>query len=437
MNGAQSSQRVRVAIAALRLATFGGKLALTLYMGRYLGLADIGAYGLVFGAVMVFTILLGCRLDYVMSRELVRVPSNTAALKMRDQGVFYLINYLIAAFCSVFLLATDTAAIGTRMLAYVVALTITNSCVDLTYSNLNAMERPLLANALFFIPGGAWCLVAIGLGIVDRDLRTVDTVLTAWFAGNVAYCLATCWALRAMPWREAFRQPINWSWIRRSVRKSFLFWIGMLCLSVGGYVDRFILAHFLGLDEVGIATFYLSLASAVLTLVQATVLAVAYPRLVASHRAGLTETFQRDVQQASRQVLLMATICGLGVALTVPLFGSLLGRPEFATYAPILWLIVAAIWIKANGELLYQILFARHQDRAIWLGNLLYLLPAVATTSLFVWLMGLYGVGVGAIVASLFIYLWRLWAVRHYPASFPYRSVARLMAAQSGVAQRD
>ena len=417
MIATRSTQRVSIVIAILRFASFGAKLALTLYMGRYLSLADIGTYGLVFGAVMVLTIVLGCRLDYVMSRDLVRVSARTAAIRMRDQTVFYALHYLIAAFCIVCLIVTNATATSPRILGYVMALAITNSCVDFAYSNLNSMEKPLLANALFFMAGGAWCIAAIGLGIVEPGLRTVDTILAAWFVGNVAFCIATCWALRRMPWREAFRQPVDWGWIRESVRKSLLFWIGMLGLSVGGYIDRFVLMHFLGLDDVGIATFYLSLASAILTLVQATVLAVAYPRLVASHRDGQTDIFTRESHQATRHVLFLATVSGVAVGLAVPLLGNLFGRPEFANHAPILWMIIGAMWIKANAEVLYQVLFARHQDRAIWLGNLLYLLPAVAATSLFVWLLGFYGIGVGALIASLFIYAWRLRAVRHYSAA--------------------
>jgi 4-amino-4-deoxy-L-arabinose transferase-like glycosyltransferase len=69
---------------------------------------------------------------------------------------------------------------------------------------------------------------------------------------------------------------------------------------------------------------------------------------------------------------------------------------------------------QCNAVLLCQVLFARHQHRAIWLGNLLYLLPAVATTGVFVWLLGFYGIGVGALVASLFIYFWRRRAARSY-----------------------
>jgi O-antigen/teichoic acid export membrane protein len=414
MTASQSTQGVSIGIAVLRFASFGAKLALTLYMGRYLSLADIGTYGLVFGAVMILTIVLGCRLDYVMSRDLVRVSSKTAALRMRDQTVFYAIHYLIAAVCMGCLIVTDATATSSRILGYVLAVTITNSCVDFAYSNLNSMEKPLLANALFFMPGGAWCIAVIALGIAEPHFRSVDTILLAWIAGNVAFCITTCWVLRRMPWGEAFRQPVDWGWMAASVRKSFPYWIGMLGLSVGGYTDRFVLMHFVGLDEVGIATFYLSLAGAIWTLVQATVLAVAYPRLVAAHRDGLTESFRHEVQQATNQVLLLATCVGVAVGVAVPLFGNLFGRPEFATYAPVLWMIICAMWIKANAELLYQVLFARRQDRAIWLGNLLYLVPAVAATSLFVWLFGFYGIGVGALIASLFIYSWRIRAVRRY-----------------------
>jgi O-antigen/teichoic acid export membrane protein len=408
----KSRHAISIVITILRFANLAAKLGLTLYMGRYLSLSDIGTYGLVFGAVMILTIVLGFRFDYIVSRDLVRVPQTIAILKIRDQTIFYAINYFVAALIVVLAINTGVTGLSSRVLLYVLALAITNSCVDFTYINMNSMERPLVANALFFIAGGSWCFVAIGLGVVVPIFRTVDTVLTAWCVGNLVCVAATFWVLRQMPWREVSGTPINWAWIREGIQKSFLIWIGMLGLSAGSYIDRFVLMHFLGLEEVGIATFYFSLASAVLTLVQATVLSSAYPRLVASHREGHRDIFQREVRQATKNVLIFASVFATGIGLAVPLLGSLFERPEFLEYAPVLWMIIVGVWIRAHAETLYQVLFAKQQDRAIWLGNVLYLLPALAATSIFVWLFGFNGIGYGAIVSSLFIYLWRAWKVQ-------------------------
>jgi hypothetical protein len=66
--------------------------------------------------------------------------------------------------------------------------------------------------------------------------------------------------------------------------------------------------------------------------------------------------------------------------------------------------------------MLYLVLFARNQDRAIWLGNLLFLVPAFGCNALFVPFFGLAGIGYGSIAAAAFLMIWRLWHVSLSPS---------------------
>ncbi len=392
----------------LRLTALSAKLGLALYMGRFLSLPDIGTYGLVFGAVMILTSVLGFRFDYIVSRDLVRTTPVAAVTKMRDQMVFYIMNYFAAALIAVAVMKTVTG-IDLRMLFYILALTVTNSYVDFTYLNMNSMERPLLANMLYFIAAGLWCVLAIGLGIVAPSFRNVDTVLTAWFLGNLLYVVATFLTWRKMPWHELRGVAINWKWIADGIKKSSLIWLGALGIMAGSYIDRFVVMHFLGLEKVGVAAFYFSFAAATLTLVQTGVLSFVYPRLVALHREGDSMGFRHERRQAIRQVALFASVIATGVCIAVPLLGQSFHRPQFVDNAPVLWLMMAGIWIRCNADALYQVLFARHQDRAIWLGNMLYLVPALLCNTVLVPLTGFAGVGYSAIISSLFLLLWRGW----------------------------
>lgn len=395
----------------LRLTTLSAKLGLTLYMGLYLSLSDIGTYGLVFGVVMILTTVLGFRFDYIIARDLVRTTPVAAVTKMRDQMLFYIMNYFALALIAVAVMKTSVTGIDSRMLFYILALTVTNSYVDFTYVNINSMERPLLANMLYFIAAGLWCVLAIGLGIVAPSFRNVDTVLTAWFLGNLLYVVATFLAWRKMPWHELRGSAINWRWIRDGIKKSCLIWLGSLGFAAGTYIDRFVVMHFLGLEKVGIAAFYFSFAAATLTLVQAGVLSFVYPRLVAMHREGDRTGFRHEMRQATVHVALFAGLIAAGVSIAVPLLGQSFHRPQFVDNATVLWLMMAGVWIRCNADTLYQVLFARHQDRAIWLGNMLYLVPMLVCNAVLVPLIGFTGVGCSAIISSLFLLLWRGWHV--------------------------
>jgi O-antigen/teichoic acid export membrane protein len=411
MATSKSKHMARFLTTLLRLATLAAKLGLTLYMGLYLSLQDIGTYGLVFGAVMILTTTLGFRFDYIVSRELVRIAPAAALVKMRDQTLFYLANYLVAALVMIVVAQAGVTGIGARPLLYIFALTITDSYANLTYVNMNSMEQPLLANMLYFIAGGLWCVLAVGLGIVAPSFRNVDTVLTAWILGNLLFFAATFWTWRKMPWHELLGKKVNWEWIKKGVKKSSLIWLGTLGIMTGSYIDRFVLAHFLGLEIVGVAAFYFSFAAAILTLVQTGVLSFIFPRLVALHREGDRTGFRHEMRQATGHVALFAGLIAAGVNIAVPLLGQSFHRPQFVDNAPVLWLMTAGIWIRCNAETLYQVLFARHQDRAIWLGNMLFLVPALLCNAVLVPLIGFSGVGYSAIISSLFLLLWRGWHV--------------------------
>jgi O-antigen/teichoic acid export membrane protein len=413
----RSKYIARILNTLLRVATLAAKLGLTLYMGRYLSLQDIGTYGLVFGAVMILTTMLGFRFDYIVSRQLVRVAPAAALVKMRDQTLFYLANYLVAVLVMVIVAQSDVTNNGGRALIYICVLTITDNYSNLTYVNMNSMERPLLANALYFIAGGLWCLIVIVLGIMAPASRNVDTVLNAWLLGNILFFAATFWTWRKMPWRELCGKPVDWKWIISGVKKSTFIWLGTVGIMAGSYIDRFVLAHFLDLEKVGIATFYFSFANAILTLVQTGVLSFVYPRLVVFHREKNWTGFQYELRQALAHVAVFAGVIAAGMSIAVPLLGPFFHRPQFADNAPVFWLMAAGVWIRCNAETLYQVLFARHQDRVIWLGNMLYLLPALVCNAALVPFFGFIGVGFGAIISSLYLLLWRAWGV-----SKPYNS---------------
>lgn len=400
--------------ALLRLASLIAKLGLILYMGRYLSLSDIGVYGLVFGAVMILTTVLGVRFDYVVARDLVRTTPRSAAAMMRDQTVFYLGNYALAALVVVIALGTAGTGIAPRLLCYIFVLTVTDNYANVTFVNMNSMERPLLANALFFISGGLWCFVAIGLGLMFPVYRDVDTILTAWTLGNLGFFAASFWAWRALPWRELRHIRIDWRWVQQGIRTSSLIWLGSLGWAAGSYVDRFIVVHYLGLEKAGIATFYYSLASAMWTLVHTGILSFTYPRLVALQRESDKAGFRREASRAFKFVALAGGIIGTAISCAVPLMGTWFQRPQYAEYETVLWLIVLGVWINANADTLYQVLFARHQDRAVWLGDLLYLIPAVVCSALLVPVLGLAGMGWSTVISASLVFVWRAWHVKSH-----------------------
>ena len=80
------------------------------------------------------------------------------------------------------------------------------------------------------------------------------------------------------------------------------------------------------------------------------------------------------------------------------LLGQILGKQELVTAFPAFILLLAATWLRTHAETLYYALFVERRDRAISLGNLL-----------FIPVYGLTGLGLAALMSAIGICAWR-WA---------------------------
>ena len=414
MTNEKASPFAQIANAVLRLATLVTKLVLMLYMGRYLSLSDMGTYGLVFGVVMISTAALGVRLDYVVSRDLVDVQPLVALCKMRDQAVFYLINYLfLFAILVPAIIVNWDNPVNTKAILYIFALSVVESYASIVHSNVVSLGRPIFANVLFFIRAALWVFAAVGLGLAIPAFRTIDVVFKCWLIGVIVSLVTALFSWWKMPWQAMFQTAIDWSWVRRGINKCFFIWLGTIGLTVGFYIDRFIVVKYLSLDFVGILTFYVSFTAALHTLILSGVLSFSYPRLIVLHRDHDESGFWREAKQTGWHVSIFSAVIAAGIGVGVPLLGFVFKRPELVSETITLVLLLCGTWIRSNAETLYYVLFARHQDRAIWLGNLLYLIPAFGCNALFVPLFGFIGIGYGTIVSSIFLFLWRWWYVRN------------------------
>jgi O-antigen/teichoic acid export membrane protein len=119
------------------------------------------------------------------------------------------------------------------------------------------------------------------------------------------------------------------------------------------------------------------------------------------------------VRNLALNVALFAGGIAVAMGVAVPLLGRFFHRQVLVDEAPTLWLMLFGMWIGANAGTLYYILFARHQDRAIWLGDLLRLILAIGCNAVLVRFIGFSGIGYSAIATSLWLLLWRGWHVRY------------------------
>jgi O-antigen/teichoic acid export membrane protein len=304
--------------------------------------------------------------------------------------------------------------VAPKIIIFTVLIAILENYADTVYENMNSLNQQVRASVFYFVRAGLWVIPVVLLGWYDPAWRNVNVILVAWAIGVFTSLIVAFWFCRGMPWRQAMHKSIDWHWLRNGLKKSSLVWLGNMGTAIGSYVDRFVVGYYLNLADAGVLAFYFSFTNALLTLMHSGILTFTYPRLITSHRNGRKEEFRHEVQKATWQVAVSSAIVALVLAIGVPVFGAYIHRPQLVNSAPTLWLMLIGTWIRSIAYTVSYVLYARHQDRAIWLGNLLFLIPALGGNALLVPLFGLPGAGLAAIAASSFLLLWRFYHSRQY-----------------------
>jgi O-antigen/teichoic acid export membrane protein len=389
----------------LRVASLAAKLLLTLFMGRYLGLEDLGLYGLVFSAVMISTTLLGVRLDYVVGRDLIKAPLQEGVRLMRDQLVFLGFNYI---FLALVLLGMGLMnLVAAKWLLSIFIISVFECTGNAMTNNLISLGKPVLSTFLFFVRSGLWGILVVVIGLLFPSTRNVPTILFIWGFGAFLGVVMTFWAYRHYPFRAVLHEPIDWVWIKKSVIGCFPIWIGTVCATLSYSVDRFVVSSFMTISDVGVITYYGSFATALLSLTQSGIYSFSYPKMIRHHHEQDETAFWREARDLAWQVSLFVFFLVVVTGIVIPYSGVLFNKPEFQQEAVTLWLMLLGIWIRGNADTLYYVLYARHEDKPLWVGSLLFLIPAVGGNLLFVPLFGLEGVGYSSILGALFLLVQR------------------------------
>lgn len=391
----------------LRLMSLVGKLALTLYMGKVFPLAELGLYGLAFGAVMVANVAFGFRIDYVVARDIFGLSRDAQRRRGTEVALLYLLSFIAAAPFAM-AAAIVFAAISDMSLFVLLYLVCgVEAYANYLYTVTIALKRPALANALFFLRSGAWTVPAIGLSYFEPEWRTVEFVLGWWLAGASASASLNLWAMRSQMLARVKLREIGWRQLRAACGKAFPVWVGSIAVTLGVYVDRFVLASYLSLDEVGIATFYTSFTIAALTLVQSATTSVTFPRMIQYFDAGELGDFRRELRRTATAAAALALLTLGGLAIAMPVLAGVLGKPQISEAYPAFLVLLVATMARTHGETLYYGLFVERNHRAIWLGNLLFLACSIALNFLLVPIAGLLGFACAALISAIFIAGWR------------------------------
>lgn len=399
----------------LRAASLAGKLVLSLYMAKFFSLEELGRYGLAFGAVMLAVVAFGFRIDYVLSREVLGLDDDRSRRIGTTVLWIFGLSFLGAApFALWGLLGSGGNGSSTLFLVLIYLLCCVESYANFLYTTTIALKRATLANGLFFIRSGLWTAPAIIVSYFIPSLRNVEFVILCWLVGVSISVALNMWFTRQRligwyRWSE-----LAWKDASVYIRRALLVWIGSVGVTLGAYVDRFVLATYMTLSDVGVATFYLSFSASVLTLVQSATTSVTFPVLIEHYDRGDHREYGKELRKTTIIAASLAAIILLPLAVGMPFVARHMGKAALVNSYPAFVILLLATEARIVAETLYYALFVHRQHREIWLGNLLFLLAAFSLNVLLIPRFGLTGLATAALIAATALLAWRGFFTLHH-----------------------
>jgi O-antigen/teichoic acid export membrane protein len=404
LTGGETSRLLHI---VFRLTLFGfrgistvAKFILALYVTRYLGLADLGIYGLVAAACALTPAILGFGLTEWISRQIVLDNRIDALRKMSARLSITVVAHIVFQplfWAANFALGSPVPAAWIWLIAPIVLLEHLFSDI---HDLLNARGHVGFASALQFVRAGMWPLLAVGVGLLYPETRTLDSVLVAWLFGlTLAGCIFLAWLLTQGAGPLLRRPEISRQIV--SARSSVSLYLRNIASNASLLLDRYLISLTLGLELTGVYVFFWSVANVVHGMIISVVIQPQAPTLIGSAARSDMTGFHDFARKLRLEAIAWTLLMSAGAFGVVVVLLPFLQRPLLQAYLPVFALIIIATWARIASEKYVYVLLALHRDRAILIASAVGMAMSAVLNLVLIPTFGLWGAASAFLLTGL------------------------------------
>lgn len=385
------------------------KFFLTIFIARYMGLEEVGIYGLIVATSGTVQCVLRGGVFNIMARDSVHqsVSELTGHLRYYITGILCLYAVLFPAAYALGFVFNHTEL---ALLALGIFLT-EHFAFDL-FILVNNLLKPKLANVLLCLQSASWIYLYIGLAFFLQELRNLETMLMFWVTGGVATLSFALFLSRKWPWKAAFTQPIRWSWYKNYIGRAKHIYIADVVSVIALYMDRYFITLFLGLKLTGVYILFAQVESAIVNLVTSGVMQVYVPRLIAAYKEKNMGRFWSVFKNSAARTLGSTALLGLLSALALPVLIQWTDKPEAVRYLPLFWLMMAVLLIRMSGQLARSLFYPMHMDKENLRLAIVAMIGTAIAITVFLNLVGIYGIVISTTVVSTAVIIYMYESLR-------------------------
>lgn len=374
----------------IRGSTIALKFSLSLYIARFVGLSELGTYGLVVALSLTAPVFFRAGLFNTLARSLVDAPPNQMTGDLKHYLAWILGCYGLALlFVPVLLQLTELNSLKNS--AYFIWAIVLGEhlATDITLL-LNNIRKPRAAN-IFGLSQAIACVIPfVAISWTIPSFRSLDSILAFWAMGTFVSLAGVSTLFWKWPWRNSEKISQAWYWQR--LRSSGYLYCSDLIGTLSQFIDRYMIAFFISIEQAGVYTLFFQLSNAIYTLIGSSIVNTHRPKIISAF--NVKNFTQANSQLRKLQVetifvfILLSTIIGGVFNFIAPL----INRPIVLMYMPLMWFTFTATALKAWCLTGFIELYARHYDKELFWLNMFGFLLITAGSIALIQFWGIYGI---------------------------------------------
>ena len=400
-------------IAGIRLAAIALRFGLTIYITSALGLVAMGQFGVILGLGALAPALFGFGLNFHMARAIVGADEYRQLAIIRSRIGFMLAVLAVATLVGL-PLALWLAEFPVLAIVLVTAILWGEALGMDIYIALTALRFNVMANLSLALRTAFWVPLVVLLASSGDIYRNLETVLACWIVGQVVN-IALVYAVLRKRLAGGRQTASGGGWARETLPAGLRIWPSDLALVMIAFGDRFILSGTVSDTELGIFVFFWSFANVAQTLIQASIITPALPRLIQLHRENIAE-WKRQIKRLGIIVLAAGSLLGAGIYAFIWLGHTFVPAANFPWEPVFGAVLITATVVRFAGDFLSTVLNSSGSANAysaLNIGFAVCLLAALVPASLW---GGILGAAFALLGVSLAFNLLKISAIRREAA---------------------
>ncbi len=372
-------------LVILRSMSIGAKFALTLFIARFLGLPQLGLYGIIASAAVMCPVLFGFGVANNLAREAAR--SSPAAILARLMQYFALLIPVYVGLGVLGVVAVPHEAIWMCLLAAL--LYFEHLQTDL-FAVMTVNGHPFGANLIFFVRFSAWALIYMPLAVFEPGLRNFQVMGLFWLVADILATIVAVFLTSRWRWREAAQALPGLAVVLPHRHGSPALYLNDVANTGFQYIDRYIIGLFLSPDLLGVYTLFWSIVNATSNLIGTVIIQPRRGDLVQLARSS-ARTFNRSLRLIANSASLMAI--GLSAMTIVLVYFAIpyIHRPGLIENFPVLLILCASLVCRTYYEVIGIAFYAHSRDDITLYSGVTILAISIALNMLLVPRIGLWG----------------------------------------------